>query len=367
MSTTDRPRRHRPDATRRPQANSRPPLLVLEPLRGVPRRARPRRGRDRGEPDRRRALQRHLPDRARRHASWCCAARPARRCRRAPTTCCARRACCGRCGDTAGARARGARGVRRTRRRSAAPFYVMERIEGEVIVASVPEALDTPAERRRIGERADRRARRDPRGRLARGGPRGLRQAHRLPGTPAAALHRPVGAQQDARDPGRRERRRVAGREPARARGPATIVHGDYRLGNTIFAAAAARPPGGGARLGDGHDRRPAGRPRLPVHDVDRGRRPRQAACASTSGAVTRAEGFPTRAELIARYEERSGRSMQRHALVHDARAVEERSCSWRATTSARSPARTDDPYLKQFGEGVLELARQAEEVAHGG
>ena len=26
----------------------------------------------------------------------------------------------------------------------------------------------------------------------------------------------------------------------------------------------------------------------------------------------------------------------------------------------------TDDPYLKQFGEGVLELAHQAEEVAHG-
>ncbi len=26
----------------------------------------------------------------------------------------------------------------------------------------------------------------------------------------------------------------------------------------------------------------------------------------------------------------------------------------------------TDDPYLKQFGDGVLELAGQAEEVAHG-
>ncbi len=26
----------------------------------------------------------------------------------------------------------------------------------------------------------------------------------------------------------------------------------------------------------------------------------------------------------------------------------------------------TDDPYLKQFGEGVLELAEQALEVAHG-
>jgi hypothetical protein len=27
----------------------------------------------------------------------------------------------------------------------------------------------------------------------------------------------------------------------------------------------------------------------------------------------------------------------------------------------------TDDPYLKSFGDGVLELARQAEEVAYGG
>ena len=26
----------------------------------------------------------------------------------------------------------------------------------------------------------------------------------------------------------------------------------------------------------------------------------------------------------------------------------------------------TDDPYLQAFGEGVLELARQAEAVAHG-
>ena len=32
------------------------------------------------------------------------------------------------------------------------PFYVMERIPGEVIVSSVPAALDSPTERRRIGE-----------------------------------------------------------------------------------------------------------------------------------------------------------------------------------------------------------------------
>src|SRR3954447_4128553 len=33
-----------------------------------------------------------------------------------------------------------------------APFYVMERVDGDVITTEVPAALDTPAERRRIGE-----------------------------------------------------------------------------------------------------------------------------------------------------------------------------------------------------------------------
>src|SRR5215213_3768113 len=33
-----------------------------------------------------------------------------------------------------------------------APFYVMERLHGEVITTEVPAALDTPAERTRIGE-----------------------------------------------------------------------------------------------------------------------------------------------------------------------------------------------------------------------
>src|SRR5690349_5104246 len=33
-----------------------------------------------------------------------------------------------------------------------APFYVMERLHGEVIATEVPPALDTPPQRRRIGE-----------------------------------------------------------------------------------------------------------------------------------------------------------------------------------------------------------------------
>ena len=33
-----------------------------------------------------------------------------------------------------------------------APFYVMERVEGDVVTSAVPAALDTPEERARIGE-----------------------------------------------------------------------------------------------------------------------------------------------------------------------------------------------------------------------
>ena len=33
-----------------------------------------------------------------------------------------------------------------------APFYVMERVEGHVVTSSLPAALDSPDDRRRIGE-----------------------------------------------------------------------------------------------------------------------------------------------------------------------------------------------------------------------
>ena len=170
---------------------------------------------------------------------------------------------------------------------------------------------------------ADRRAGRDPRRRLAGVRAGGLRQADRLPRAPAAPLRRAVGAQQDAR-----ARRcstsvtRVAGRAHARSPAPATIVHGDYRLGNVMFA------PGAPARLsaifdwelatiGDpladvGYLRRHLGAARRPRERDLRARRRSRAS-----------PGFPTRDELIARYEERSGPLDVRRALVHDAGAVE--------------------------------------------
>ena len=52
---------------------------------------------------------------------------------------------------------------------------------------------------------------------------------------------------------------------------PPTVVHGDYRLGNMIVAAPT-RPGSPRSRLGDGRDRRPARRRRLPARNVLRAR-----------------------------------------------------------------------------------------------
>ena len=82
-------------------------------------------------------------------------------------------------------------------------------------------------------------------------------------------------------------------------------------------------------------------------------------------GKVTRAEGFPTRAELIARYEERSGRSMS-DLRWYTTLALWKSIVFMEGNYKRAVAGTTDDPYLKQFGEGVLELARQAEEVALG-
>jgi aminoglycoside phosphotransferase (APT) family kinase protein len=82
-------------------------------------------------------------------------------------------------------------------------------------------------------------------------------------------------------------------------------------------------------------------------------------------GNVTRAEGFPTRAELIARYEELSGRSMS-DIRWYTTLALWKSVVFMEGNYKRAIAGTTDDPYLKQFGDGVLELARQAEAVTHG-
>jgi aminoglycoside phosphotransferase (APT) family kinase protein len=244
------------------------------------------------------------------------------------------------------------------------PFYVMERIAGEVIVASVPPALDTPAERRRISEElidalveihsVDWRAA----GLEDFGKPTGYleRQLRRFGGLWELNKTREIPAVE-----------RVGSwlAENMPASGAATIVHGDFRLGNTIFAAEtpahlAAVLDWEMATIGD------------PLADLgylcmmwsepgDPSSGLREAL-----GAVTRQEGFPTREELIEGYERRTGRSM-RDLRWYTSLALWKSIVFMEGNYKRAVSGTTDDPYLKQFGDGVLELARQAEAVAYGG
>jgi aminoglycoside phosphotransferase (APT) family kinase protein len=243
------------------------------------------------------------------------------------------------------------------------PFYVMELIDGDVIVTDIPAPLDTPSQRRRIAEELI----------------DALVEIH-------AVDWRAVGLEGFGKATGYLERqlRRFGGlwelnrtREiPAVERvgawlaenmpesGPATIVHGDFRLGNTIFATGApARLTGvldwEMATIGD------------PLADVgylcmmwtERG--DPEKGLREALGAVTRREGFPTREELIGLYEQRSGRSM-RDLRWYTTLAVWKSVVFMEGNYKRAVAGTTDDPYLKAFGDGVVELASQAELIAYG-
>jgi aminoglycoside phosphotransferase (APT) family kinase protein len=146
--------------------------------------------------------------------------------------------------------------------------------------------------------------------------------------------------------------------------GEATIVHGDFRLGNTIFA------PGPRARLQAVLDWEMAtiGDPLADLGylcmmwteaDDPRG------GMREALGGITRREGFPTRAGVIDAYERRTGRSM-RDLRWYTTLALWKSIVFMEGNYKRALAGATDDPYLKGFADGVLELARQAEEVAHG-
>ena len=81
---------------------------------------------------------------------------------------------------------------------------------------------------------------------------------------------------------------------------------------------------------------------------------------------VTRREGFPTRAELIARYEERSGRSMS-DVRWYQTLALWKSAVFLEGSYKRLLAGTTDDPFFKMLDEGVPEIARRAWDVAHGG
>jgi aminoglycoside phosphotransferase (APT) family kinase protein len=244
-----------------------------------------------------------------------------------------------------------------------APFYVMEYIDGEVIVSSVPATLDEPAQRTLIGqELID-----------------ALVEIHAVDWSAAGldGFGKPTGylERQVRRFLGLWELNKTREIPAVESVGTwlsqnmpesptATIVHGDFRLGNTIYAKD---PPARlhavldweMATIGDpladlGYLCMMWSDPGDPVSGLR-----------AHLGAVTQQQGFPTRAQLIERYEQRSGRSMS-NIRWYTTLAIWKSVVFMEGNYKRAIAGTTDDPYLKQFGEGVLELAQQAELVAHG-
>ncbi len=243
-----------------------------------------------------------------------------------------------------------------------APFYVMEQVQGEVITAAMPAPLDTPAERKRTADELI----------------EGLVELHALDwtaiglegfGKPTGYLERQLrrftGLWEDNRTRELEQVEQVGAwlAENLPSSPPSTIVHGDYRLGNTIFSASAP------ARLISILDWEMAtiGDPLadvgyMMIHwtqaDDEMGKFNLQ--------NVTTLPGFPTRQELIARYEQRSGRSVGElnwYVALALWKAVVFMEGNYKRAVSGS----TDDPYLKTFGDGVVELAKRALQVtAHG-
>jgi aminoglycoside phosphotransferase (APT) family kinase protein len=148
------------------------------------------------------------------------------------------------------------------------------------------------------------------------------------------------------------------------ASGPATIVHGDYRLGNTMFG------PGTPARLVAIFDWELAtiGDPLADLgYLVATYAEPGDADSTPlfALNAVTTREGFPTRQELIARYEERSGRSMS-DVRWYETLALWKSAVFLEGSYKRLLAGTTDDPFFKLLDEGVPAIARRALGTARG-
>jgi aminoglycoside phosphotransferase (APT) family kinase protein len=243
-----------------------------------------------------------------------------------------------------------------------APFYVMELVPGEVITTDVPAPLDTPAERERVAdELID-----------------GLVELHGVDWVAAGleGFGKPTGylERQLRRFTGLWEHNRTREIDAVAEVGewlaanmpdspPATIVHGDYRLGNTIVA------PDAPARLVAILDWEMAtiGDPLadvgyMMIHWAQSDDPPSK----FNLQAVTVRPGFPRRQDVVARYEQRSGRSMQSldwYVTLALWKAVVFMEGNYRRAVAGS----TDDPYLKTFGEGVIELADRALAVTRNG
>jgi aminoglycoside phosphotransferase (APT) family kinase protein len=236
-----------------------------------------------------------------------------------------------------------------------APFYVMERVIGEVLSTTRPPELAP----RRIGEElidalveihaADWRGC----GLEGFGKPRGYleRQLRRFSGLWEVNATREIPALEQTT-------RWLAEHLPES--GPATIVHGDYRLGNVMFTGRrlSAVFDWELATIGD------------PLADVgyllatwaQEGDADTTVASLTT---VTREPGFPTRDDLVALYEERSGRSMS-DVRWYTTLALWKSAIFLEGSYKRRLAGTTEDPSFDRLKEGVPEIAERARQTALG-
>ena len=237
-----------------------------------------------------------------------------------------------------------------------APFYLMDEVVGAVIADDLPPALDTPEERRRLGfELVDGLAylhavdwRACGLERLGKATGYLERQFRRWTGLWEVNATRELAACLEIGE----ELRATMPESP-----PSTVVHGDYRFGNVMVgldapARLVAILDWEMATIGD------------PLADLGY-----LAVSWSEPGAidhplllspVTERPGFPTRAELVARYAERTGRDVS--ALPwYEAFALWKASVFCEAIYGRYLRGERADPWAGALCDGVprlLEVAR---------
>ena len=235
-----------------------------------------------------------------------------------------------------------------------APFYVMEMVDGHVVTDSLPGGVDP----RRISESLI----------------DALVDMHRLDWVAAGldGIGRPTGylERQLRRFLGLWEHNKTRELPAVEAVGrwlatnmpaspAATLVHGDYRLGNAIVddRHVVAILDWEMATIGD------------PLADLgylcamwsDRGD---PELSTFEPSPVTRQPGFPTRLELAARYEERSGRSASA-IRWYETLALWKAIVFMEGNYKRACEGASDDAFLASFGDGVIQLAQRAEALTN--
>ena len=239
------------------------------------------------------------------------------------------------------------------------PFYVMEEIHGSVLASAIP-PLDSAEERRRTAEElVD-----------------SLVELHNVARLRLERIGKPTGylERQVRRFSGLWEHNRARELPVVEELGEwlgrnmpespeSTIVHGDYRLGNVMMADSA---PAELVAIFDwelstiGDPLADVGYLTVTWVEPDD---PQDTMFANLN-AVTRAGGFLTREEIIARYEERSGRSMS--ALNwYQALALWKAAVFMEGNYKRFQAGNSDDEYLGLFDRGVPMLAEKAREIAY--